>query len=402
MNVLLVASKYPPEHSGAGKRLHQLYKRMNRKHGGIHWHVLTTKALESGTGIYDGIFVFRIPGARDAKSSNYGVRYKILEMIYGLRELTLSFIYLRKLKKGGVDIVHTCGWSWCVIAACFWARWNKIPIIRELTSMTDHPFSRSWMRWVIQITLKWSKHIVAISPFLGEQCSKAGFSKKTWCRPNPIDENIFKLVSIEEKKVMRKNLFPHDNLSKYICLLNFGRIRPSKNQLILLHMLKQLPEFYKLIIAGPIDVQNKIYLDKINQEIVKLRIEKRVIMKVGNHDHPERFMQAADLFLFPSISEGLGTVVLEALMCGLPVVATPLQGITDQIIQNGRNGFLADFKAKDLCEFIEKGIALGDKREEISKMAHAIFNATLIDEKYYKLLQFSKDSVIKNQISAIN
>jgi glycosyltransferase involved in cell wall biosynthesis len=125
-------------------------------------------------------------------------------------------------------------------------------------------------------------------------------------------------------------------------------------------------------------------------------------MKVGNHDHPERFMQAADLFLFPSISEGLGTVVLEALMCGLPVVATLIQGITDQIIQNGRNGFLVDFRAKDLCEFIEKGIVLGDKREEISKMAHAIFNATLIDEKYYKLLQFSKDSVIKNQISAIN
>jgi len=64
---------------------------------------------------------------------------------------------------------------------------------------------------------------------------------------------------------------------------------------------------------------------------------------IGNHKNPEHFMQAADAFLFPSKSEGLGSVVLEALMCGLPVIANPLKGITDNAIDHGSNGFSDPF-----------------------------------------------------------
>ncbi|HYE87793.1 MAG TPA: glycosyltransferase family 4 protein, partial [Vicinamibacterales bacterium] len=56
----------------------------------------------------------------------------------------------------------------------------------------------------------------------------------------------------------------------------------------------------------------------------------------------EHYFRAADMLVLPSIREGCPNVVLEAMACGLPVVASRLPGATDAIIQDGVNGLLAD------------------------------------------------------------
>lgn len=61
---------------------------------------------------------------------------------------------------------------------------------------------------------------------------------------------------------------------------------------------------------------------------------------VGHKDRPEEFLRAADAFAFASRQEGSPSVVREALACGLPTVALELPGITDELIDDGRNGFL--------------------------------------------------------------
>jgi teichuronic acid biosynthesis glycosyltransferase TuaC len=58
-----------------------------------------------------------------------------------------------------------------------------------------------------------------------------------------------------------------------------------------------------------------------------------------DHDRVGRFMAAGDLFVLPSLSEGLPTVVCEAMNCGLPVVATAVDG-TPEIVRDGRTGLL--------------------------------------------------------------
>ena len=61
------------------------------------------------------------------------------------------------------------------------------------------------------------------------------------------------------------------------------------------------------------------------------------------------YYRAADVFVLPSIidnegnTEGLGVVLLEALACGIPCVASRVGGITD-IVQDGKNGFLVEPK----------------------------------------------------------
>jgi teichuronic acid biosynthesis glycosyltransferase TuaC len=58
-----------------------------------------------------------------------------------------------------------------------------------------------------------------------------------------------------------------------------------------------------------------------------------------DHDRVGRFMAAGDLLVLPSLSEGLPTVVCEAMNCGLPVVATAVDG-TPEIVRDGETGLL--------------------------------------------------------------
>src|SRR5207245_3252238 len=56
----------------------------------------------------------------------------------------------------------------------------------------------------------------------------------------------------------------------------------------------------------------------------------------------ERLYDAADVFVLPSTREGAPNVVLEAMASGLPCIVTRLPGVTDAMIDDGRNGILVE------------------------------------------------------------
>lgn len=62
-----------------------------------------------------------------------------------------------------------------------------------------------------------------------------------------------------------------------------------------------------------------------------------------------RYLQAADFFVFPSHSEGMPQSVLEAMHCGLPIVATDVGGV-GEAVDHGENGLLVPPKRADLLE----------------------------------------------------
>lgn len=68
-------------------------------------------------------------------------------------------------------------------------------------------------------------------------------------------------------------------------------------------------------------------------------LEGRVIL-IGHHDQPGQFLAALDLFVLSSQAEGLGSVLLEASACAVPVVATTAGGIPE-VVQNRVTGLLA-------------------------------------------------------------
>lgn len=55
----------------------------------------------------------------------------------------------------------------------------------------------------------------------------------------------------------------------------------------------------------------------------------------------EKIMPALDVFALPSLNEGMGRVLVEAMCCGIPIVASKVGGITE-LVRNGENGYLVE------------------------------------------------------------
>lgn len=127
-------------------------------------------------------------------------------------------------------------------------------------------------------------------------------------------------------------------------LLSVGRLRYQKGHDVLLQamprVLAKLPNTL-LLIAG-----DGILRKDLEAEAVHLDIAERVKF-LGIRDDVPALMTLADLFLFPSRFEGMPNALLEAMGYGLPVIATPVQGV-DEMIRDGENGLiiaLDDLKA---------------------------------------------------------
>jgi 1,2-diacylglycerol 3-alpha-glucosyltransferase len=110
-------------------------------------------------------------------------------------------------------------------------------------------------------------------------------------------------------------------------------------------ILKEVPEaFFMISGEGPMK-------EEVERLIKSLGIGDKTIMK-GYQSRPDLYAhyKAADIFLFPSVSETQGLVVLEAQIFGTPVVGVAQNGVA-MVMENDRGGFLAkDKDPKELAE----------------------------------------------------
>ena len=224
--------------------------------------------------------------------------------------------------------------------------------------------------------------IVAISDRLKKSAEKYK-PFKIWCRNNPVDENRFNLNY--NKQELLRDLTPFKNND--IVLSIIANIIPRKNQLFCLQVLSRLPEKFKLIIAGPLKKENKMYYDELIQFIKLNNLTERVHINCEFIHNIDEYMKLSDVFLFPSLSEGLGTPVLEAQACGTPVVANLINGITDKIIENGKGGFAIPLNqelwAKKILNSLE--IEQKDLKSNSSKILDKS-STKEIDTKYFKII----------------
>lgn len=101
-------------------------------------------------------------------------------------------------------------------------------------------------------------------------------------------------------------------------LLNVGTIEKRKNALLIAKALKNLDENIPLVIIG----RETPYIEEIKTYLVAHNIEHRVIFlhHISFEELPIIY-HLADLFIYPSRFEGFGIPIIEALQCGVPVIA---------------------------------------------------------------------------------
>jgi glycosyltransferase involved in cell wall biosynthesis len=104
-------------------------------------------------------------------------------------------------------------------------------------------------------------------------------------------------------------------------------------------LLQAMPEIIKahpdvmLLIAGDGELK-----DALQQESQCLGIEGHVRFLGGRLDIPE-LLKLFDVYVLPSLSEGMPMVLLEAMAAGCPIVATDVGGVS-KVVRNGENGLL--------------------------------------------------------------
>lgn len=95
----------------------------------------------------------------------------------------------------------------------------------------------------------------------------------------------------------------------------------------------------------------------------------KIIEEFSPYEEVPRYMAASDVFVLPSISEGLPMVILEAMACGLPVIGSKIAGISERVI-NGYNGLLVEPKdVQGLSDAIIRVLSDENLRRELSSGA---------------------------------
>lgn len=143
---------------------------------------------------------------------------------------------------------------------------------------------------------------------------KAEIENKIKIVPNGIDIKRFR-YSLSNRIAIRKEF----NISNEILIGNIGRLTIQKNQEFLIdafHSALKLNENMKLLIVG-----NGKLADKLKNKCKYLGILDKVIFSEVRSD-VEKIYSALDVFVFPSLYEGLGIVLIEAQVSGLPVICS--------------------------------------------------------------------------------
>jgi len=204
-----------------------------------------------------------------------------------------------------------------------------------------------------------------------------------------------------EKIVVIQNAIEFENLparsekksSDLIKIITVGRFVRQKDYSTALHSFKLLKEKFKaqkfkyLIIGyGPLESEIRSLADE-------LKIADDLEILINPPDIPD-ILRGSDIFLSTSLFEGVSNAIMEAMVAGLPIVATEV-GDNKHLIRNSFNGYLVPCKNLGLlvqklgylCESEEKRIDFGRKSRAIIEKE---FSKAKLVENYVKLFSGQK------------
>jgi glycosyltransferase involved in cell wall biosynthesis len=172
-------------------------------------------------------------------------------------------------------------------------------------------------------------------------------------------------------------------------VLTIARISPEKGLHCLVEaartVVKEIPNV-KFVIQ-PYSIQEK-YKKNLLTMISQLNLQSHFIVYTKHVPYSEipRYMMASDVFALPSLAEGLGVVLLEAMACGLPIVASKVGGIPE-VVTHDYNGLLVEpGDPEELANSIIMVLLNEDLRKKLSKGALAS-NEKLRENEFETLLK---------------
>lgn len=223
------------------------------------------------------------------------------------------------LKKHSYDIVHIHSGSISVLAimasVADKAGVKKVIVHSHATGERDS-FKHKLLRYLASLSMR--KH-VDIYCACSQNAANWKFEPRYACKANiirnGIDTERFCYDPVKRQEMRNRLLFTEENA----VIGHVGRFTKEKNQEFLLKILKAaLKENIgtRLLLVGAGDE-----FDQIKKTAARDNLIEQIVF-AGSVQNVEDYLQAMDVFVFPSLYEGLGIVAIEAQCTGLPVVAS--------------------------------------------------------------------------------
>jgi len=233
---------------------------------------------------------------------------------------------------------------------------NLLPLARRITAKLD----RKFLLTIAEVVFEKSSAVITVSNTI-----KNWILDNVRLPPSKI-KVVYNGVDVEKFKPdpnaenLRKTFSPKGER----LLLHVGTdwVVVRKGLHYAVKVMQYLPRNVKLVVVGYryTPPENLKYIAWIKNMIEKYNLTERIIFRgwVSNEELPLHF-SSCDIYLFPSILEGFGLSIIEALASGKPVVGFDIPPI-NELVENGKEGIL---------------VPLGD----VKRLAHAI--QTIFEDK---------------------
>lgn len=243
----------------------------------------------------------------------------------------------------------------------------KVPYLLTLQEGDPIDYIKKKVRFVyplFKMIFTRADFIQAISNYLANWAMEMGVKCPVEVVPNGVDIIKFEAQSTKSEIIKNKNEKILITTSRLVKKNGIGDV---------IDALQYLPENIKFLILG-----NGLLEKELKTQVSRLKFQDRVIF-LGHVDHKEmpKYLHSADIFIRPSLSEGMGNSFVEAMAAGLPVIATPVGGIPD-FLKDGETGLFCEVRnPKSIVEKVKIYLDNSDLREKIVKNAQK-----MVEEKY--------------------
>lgn len=269
------------------------------------------------------------PGWLQAECERLGVETVIIPLT-GAWGLHWVLGYWRLICKERVTLIHghefsaiVCGWLLAMVA--------RVPLVA-----TVHGKNYFWERWRRRAAYRIVSRcgsLVAVSADLKRFiCDKVGIAEE---RVQVIYNGVAAAqpIAVEEAQACKAELGVSD---RYPVLGVVGSLYPVKGHRFLI---SAMPEIIRRWPGAVLLVIGKGELEaSLKAQVEQLGIGANVCF-LGLRQDVSRLLSVLDVFVLPSLSEGLSLALLEAMAAGKPVVATAVGG-NPELVEQGRTGFL--------------------------------------------------------------
>lgn len=279
-------------------------------------------------------YVFCLKGGElveEIKSKGINAKIIDLEKIFSIQGLKKGIDLFRFIRKEGIQVVvtyHHDADIWGGITA----KLARVPIVISSRRDIGYQLQKKHV-WMYRILNRFYTKIISVSDAV-----KREIVNREWADPDKIvtiyngvkHQNYQCNTNKDDAAAIKESLGIEPSK---IIIGALGAFRPIKGQIYLVKAIAEVVKKHSNIKVLMVGYKETGYYKEVQQLINELGLKEYFICTGDRYDIP-RLLSIMDIFVLPSISEGLSNALLEAMSAGKPVIATHSGGNPEVVIHN--------------------------------------------------------------------